>query len=362
MPIGAAIVGASAIGAGATALSSSSAAHRQSDAAVQAAQIQSNAADRAAQTQLQMFGQVREDLSPYRAFGASALPGAAALLGLPSGAPAAAPVYPGITASYAGNPAGIPGAFTGQQGGPNWQAYLAADPGIAQQFATLSDGRKAVLGTPDLQSFAQWHWNNTGQSEEGRLNPFTGVRVGQADVDPQFASYFAPPAAATAAPATTAAAAPAMDPGAVQSFLENTPGYQFTKQQGIKALTSNLASRGLSGVDTATGLPLGALGKGLSRFVTGLADQTYGNQVDRYMKAIGVGQAAAGTTAQSSGTAASGISNSITQGAQASASGITGAANAGAAGTIAAGNAVGQLASSLPNALITDKVLGMYGK
>jgi len=55
-----------------------------------------------------------------------------------------------------------------------------------------------------------------------------------------------------------------------QATLEQTPGYQFTKTQGLKAVQNSAAARGL-GVS-------GAALKGAANFVTGLADNTYQTQ------------------------------------------------------------------------------------
>lgn len=55
-----------------------------------------------------------------------------------------------------------------------------------------------------------------------------------------------------------------------QATLEATPGYQFTKTQGLKAVQNSAAARGL-GVS-------GAALKGAATFATGLADQTYQTQ------------------------------------------------------------------------------------
>jgi hypothetical protein len=52
--------------------------------------------------------------------------------------------------------------------------------------------------------------------------------------------------------------------------LEQTPGYQFTRDQGLKAVQSARAARGL-GVS-------GAALKGAATFATGLADSTYSNR------------------------------------------------------------------------------------
>ncbi len=55
-----------------------------------------------------------------------------------------------------------------------------------------------------------------------------------------------------------------------QAALERTPGYQFTRNQGLKSVENSATARGL-GVS-------GAAQKGASSFATGLADNTYQNQ------------------------------------------------------------------------------------
>src|SRR5882762_376786 len=55
-----------------------------------------------------------------------------------------------------------------------------------------------------------------------------------------------------------------------QATLEATPGYQFNKTQGLKAVQNSAAARGL-GVS-------GAALKGAATFATGLADSTYQQQ------------------------------------------------------------------------------------
>ncbi len=57
-----------------------------------------------------------------------------------------------------------------------------------------------------------------------------------------------------------------------QAALEQTPGYQFTRTQGLKATQNAAAARGLG----ASGAAL----KGAANFATGLADQTYKTQFD----------------------------------------------------------------------------------
>ena len=55
-----------------------------------------------------------------------------------------------------------------------------------------------------------------------------------------------------------------------QQQLEQTPGYQFTRDQGLKSVQSAQAARGL-GVS-------GAALKGAAEYATGLADKTYANR------------------------------------------------------------------------------------
>ena len=84
-----------------------------------------------------------------------------------------------------------------------------------------------------------------------------------------------------------------------QDTLEKTPGYQFTKTQGLKAVQNSAAARGLGAS--------GAAQKGAASFATGLADSTYQNQFNnantnttnaynRLMNLISTGQNAAAQT------------------------------------------------------------------
>lgn len=140
-----------------------------------------------------------------------------------------------------------------------------------------------------------------------------------------------------------------------QAALEATPGYQFNLTQGLNAEARSLGSKGLTGAQS----------KGIARFVTGLADNTYGSQLDRYNTAIQTGLGAVGTgggigvnTGNSVGTSATNIGNAI-------ASGINGAANASAGGIVGSANAIsGGLsgaANGLSNAYLYSKLLGQGG-
>lgn len=100
--------------------------------------------------------------------------------------------------------------------------------------------------------------------------------------------------------------APPGKPGAAagptpQQTLEQLPGYQFAKTQGIDATKAAAASMGLA----LSGNTL----EGIDKFSTGLADQTYGEEVDRLMRVAGLGQAAASGQAANLGQGAASLGN-----------------------------------------------------
>lgn len=62
----------------------------------------------------------------------------------------------------------------------------------------------------------------------------------------------------------------------MQTALEQTPGYQFTLDQGLKSVQNSYAAQGLGSS--------GAALKGAASFATGLADQTYQQQLNNYLQ------------------------------------------------------------------------------
>jgi hypothetical protein len=130
-----------------------------------------------------------------------------------------------------------------------------------------------------------------------------------------------------------------------QSQLEQTPGYQWQMQQGLKAVQSAAASRGL-GVS-------GASIKGGATYATNLADSNYEtqfnnqqsrftdylnlntgqqsnltNQFNRLNSLASLGENAAATTGQQGTTAASNYGNYTTQAGADTAAGYKGVSNA----------------------------------
>jgi hypothetical protein len=129
------------------------------------------------------------------------------------------------------------------------------------------------------------------------------------------------------------------------STLEQTPGYQFALTQGEKGITNQATMNGLSGNALRAG----------STFASGLAGQTFQNQVGNLLSAAGIGQ-----------SAASGVGGqAVATGGQIG-SNIIGAGNASAAASIASGNAIGGIgnnfvSASLLNALTGGKLFGSTG-
>jgi len=135
-----------------------------------------------------------------------------------------------------------------------------------------------------------------------------------------------------------------------QAALEQTPGYEFTKTQGLKAVQNSAAARGL-GVS-------GAALKGAATFTTGLANQTYKDQFalentnrqnayDRLMGVIGVGENAAaitGNLGNKTATSQAGVNTATGTGVAAN---TIGGGNAQAAAYNATGSAIGKAASDI---------------
>jgi hypothetical protein len=127
--------------------------------------------------------------------------------------------------------------------------------------------------------------------------------------------------------------------------LNNTPGYQFIKQQGLEAAQNGFAAKGLG--------TSGAAMKGAADYASGLAANTLSlqqqifsaNQQNAYNKLMG-GASLGENAAAQSGSIGSSYVNAATQaqmgGANASAAGTVGAANAWSNALTNASNSAGQ--------------------
>lgn len=108
--------------------------------------------------------------------------------------------------------------------------------------------------------------------------------------------------------------------GTFTSGFKKTPGYDFAVKEGEKGAVNNLAALGMKNS--------GAALKALTKFRTGLADQTYNNYLDRLSAASVGGQAAVGQQAALGANYANNAGQTIQDRAAATASGYTGTANA----------------------------------
>lgn len=147
----------------------------------------------------------------------------------------------------------------------------------------------------------------------------------------------------------------------MNAALESTPGYQFSKEQGQKAVTSSLAARGLAG-------PGGALAKGSANYAEGLAGTTWQSVVQALQNSYSTGT---GTlqNAYSSGSntlqnifntgagAASSLAGNSTAVGQGVGNNLVGIGNAQAGAATAGANAVGGIGGSVTNGLLLQKLL-----
>lgn len=131
--------------------------------------------------------------------------------------------------------------------------------------------------------------------------------------------------------------------------LENTPGYKFTLDQGLKATQNGYAAQGLANS--------GAAIKGAGDYATGLASNTYQQQFQNYLNQnaqisnLLLGQSSLGESA------AAGQGNIAAQtGANIGANTI-GAGNANAAAAIGTGNAVSNAATTGANNYVQYSLL-----
>lgn len=144
-------------------------------------------------------------------------------------------------------------------------------------------------------------------------------------------------------------------PGAdMTDTLRSTPGYQFQENQGTRAIMNRLASRGLGG-------SAGAVARGIGQYVTGLADSTWGNVVDKTRSVFDTGYNALSGLVNTGLTAGGALAGIGTKTADAISSGLTGMGNAQAAGYNAIGAGIGNFGNSLLTAGLINGGIGGGG-
>lgn len=142
-----------------------------------------------------------------------------------------------------------------------------------------------------------------------------------------------------------------------QQQLEQTPGYQFTLNQGMNTLNNQLAAKGLN--------LSGAQARGIADYTTGLASQTYQQQYENALKQFMTNYGVQsdqynrlGGLVSTGENAAAGVGNAGLQTANTAANYLTSGANAQAAGTIGSANA---LAGGLGSAAQGGLLYGLMG-
>jgi len=265
------------------------------------------AAGQAGQLQMQQYQQTQAALSPFINAGASAIPTLQGLLGIAPGTGA----IPGLGGSK--NEKEILTQI--RQGLVDW--HTAVPNGGAQGAIDAID-----KGAPLSQ--VQMILNAASATT---THPKNVAWLGQIQ---QMASQM--PAQSVPGALGATGAGGAAQPFSPTQFLEQTPGYQFALQQGLKSTQAGYSSRGLGG----------AALKGAAEYSTGLAEQTYGAQVQRYMDLMKSGASSAGALGQIGVGQVGQIGQTMTGGASAQAAGQMGVANALGSGIGALGGAAQQ--------------------
>lgn len=106
----------------------------------------------------------------------------------------------------------------------------------------------------------------------------------------------------------------------IQSTLENLPGYQFTRDQGLLATQNNATSSGL-------GVSGNAL-RAAAGYATGLANSTYGTYANQLYQGAALGENAAAQAGNLGQMGAQNVGNQYINQGNAQAGGIIGSANA----------------------------------
>lgn len=289
--IAAAVVGTAAVGSAAI----------NASASKKAANAANNAADQNAAVNREIYGQTRADLQPYNQAGQAGLAALMQRLGLsPQSAPAGAPAPQPAAAQPQASPkpqGGFAGtspleastmaapAPQGQPSGqPDYAAYGAANPDVAAEWQRIVATGNADGFNNDPNTYYAQHYQEHGQGE-GRALP---------GVTPQQQQTQAPPADPNAPPPTyyqedygdRPDAAPIPEYGSAPSLsgyvdpakFTVDPGYQFRLKEGLSAVNSSSAARGL--------LRSGDAAKALQERGEGLANQGFNDWYQRQLQAF----------------------------------------------------------------------------
>lgn len=137
------------------------------------------------------------------------------------------------------------------------------------------------------------------------------------------------------------------DTAAMETALQNFPGYQFAFDQGQQALDRSAASRGL--------LLSGGQVKDSQAYGQGMASQQFGNYVNQLQALSSLGESGASMTGNAAISTGQGIAGSTIAGGNAVAQGILGSGQATASGIIGGANAIGgSINSGVSNTILSQ--------
>lgn len=221
------------------------------------------------------------------------------------------------------------------QGAQALYTYMDALGIPRPQTPILPDLTQGPLGVGGTSTPAAAARNTIGNSNEQYIDHRTGGREGQIERIPN-PNYVAPGTQpATAAPASNAIQSPGNIPMTAAAGFQETPGYQFQVQQGTQGVLNSLSALGMKNSGKAL--------KSLDTFTQGVANQEYGNWLNRIAGVAGMGQSQTNATNALSQNAATNIGQTYQDQGQARASGYVGQANAWSNGFEQAGNALGKI-------------------
>lgn len=146
-----------------------------------------------------------------------------------------------------------------------------------------------------------------------------------------------------------------IQPGADQSaLLEQTPGYQFSLGQGLRAVNNQLAARG-------HGASPGAVAKGAANYATGLASTTWKDIVDRMQSAFTSGAGAMQNYANIGANAGNQLAGGILNSGNAIANNMTGLGNAQAGMFGSIGNSLAGFGNNASQYAMMQSLMGGGG-
>ena len=339
-----------AAGAGIAAVGSIAGGAMSSKGAKDAAGTQAEGTKYAADLQQKQFDQIRQDLAPYMGAGQTGLMALMGMLGLPSSG-ASVGGNPGMTEEQLREKL-LPQYTTsaGPSGNPPSLRDLGIQDGVDATWGYDPQKQKwgyqvkSTSGGDSDMPYSYWRYadqyspGSSTVDEAGLQAAIQREMAGQSSQNQQAYGSMSGLGQLLQTPF-----------GFDASNLENTPGYQFTMNQGLKSLANMNAAKGL-------GLS-GAQQKGALEYATGLADNTYGQQYQRALQQYTTNYGIAndmysrlmGLTAMGQNSAA-GVGNMGMQSAGNIGNLVAQGANAQAAGQVASSNAWGNAINGLGNA------------